>query len=72
MNVVHLISKKRDGGELTTDEIGFLVDGYVRGEVSDYQMSAWAMAVFIRGMSVAETAALIAQEAVVTTGARGA
>jgi pyrimidine-nucleoside phosphorylase len=58
MNVVHVISKKRDGGELTSDEIGSLVTGYVRGDVADYQMSSWAMAVFIRGMTVAETAAL--------------
>ncbi len=58
MNVVHLIAKKRDGGELTADEIGALITGYVRGDVPDYQMSAWAMAVYIRGMTVAETAAL--------------
>jgi len=58
MNVVHVISKKRDGGELTADEIGFLIHGYVRGDVADYQMSSWAMAVFIRGMTVDETAAL--------------
>jgi pyrimidine-nucleoside phosphorylase len=58
MNVVQLISKKRDGGELSSDEIGALIEGYVRGEVPDYQMSAWAMAVFLRGMSVAEIAAL--------------
>ena len=44
MNVVHIISKKRDGGELTADEIGFIVNGYVRGTVADYQMSSWAMA----------------------------
>jgi pyrimidine-nucleoside phosphorylase len=58
MNVVQLISKKRDGHELTEDEIGALVAGYVRGDVPDYQMSAWAMAVFLRGMTVEETAAL--------------
>ncbi len=58
MNVVHLISKKRDGAELTSEEIGSLINGYVRGDVADYQMSAWAMAVFIRGMTVAEIAAL--------------
>jgi pyrimidine-nucleoside phosphorylase len=58
MNVVHLISKKRDGGELTPYEIGALVEGYVRGGVPDYQMAAWAMAVFLRGMTVEETAAL--------------
>jgi len=58
MNVVSLISKKRDGGELTEDEIGLLIAGYVRGDVPDYQMAAWAMAVYLRGMTVAETAAL--------------
>jgi pyrimidine-nucleoside phosphorylase len=58
MNVVYLISKKRDGGELSVDEIGALISGYVDGSVPEYQMSAWAMAVFLRGMTVAETAAL--------------
>jgi pyrimidine-nucleoside phosphorylase len=58
MNVVNIISKKRDGGELAADEIGALVIGYVRGDVPDYQMAAWAMAVYLRGMTVAETAAL--------------
>jgi pyrimidine-nucleoside phosphorylase len=58
MNVVQLISKKRDGGEFTGDEIGALIAGYVAGDVPDYQMSAWAMAVFLRGMTVAEIAAL--------------
>src|SRR4051795_5400980 len=58
MNVVYLISKKRDGGELSPEEIGSLISGYVRGDVPDYQMSAWAMAVYLRGMTVAETAAL--------------
>jgi pyrimidine-nucleoside phosphorylase len=58
MNVVQIISKKRDGGELSSDEIGALIEGYVRGDVPDYQMSAWAMAVFLRGMNVSEIAAL--------------
>jgi pyrimidine-nucleoside phosphorylase len=58
MNVVHLITKKRDGGEHTADEIGALIHGYVRGDVHEYQMSAWAMAVYLRGMTVDETAAL--------------
>ncbi len=58
MNVVSLISKKRDGGELTEDEIGSLIAGYVRGDVPDYQMASWAMAVYLRGMTVAEIAAL--------------
>jgi len=58
MNVVSLISKKRDGGELTADEIGSLITGYVRGDVPDYQMASWAMAVYLRGMTGAEIAAL--------------
>jgi pyrimidine-nucleoside phosphorylase len=58
MNVVSLISKKRDGGELTEDEIGQLINGYVKGDVPDYQMASWAMAVYLRGMTVAEIAAL--------------
>jgi pyrimidine-nucleoside phosphorylase len=58
MNVVSLISKKRDGRELSSEEIGALIGGYVHGDVHDYQMSAWAMAVYLRGMTVAETAAL--------------
>jgi pyrimidine-nucleoside phosphorylase len=58
MNIVHLISKKRDGQELADYEIGALIDAYVKGDVPDYQMSAWAMAVFLRGMTVAEITAL--------------
>ncbi len=58
MNPVQLISRKRDGAELSAAEIGELIGGYVRGDVPDYQMSAWAMAVFLRGMTTAETAAL--------------
>jgi pyrimidine-nucleoside phosphorylase len=58
VNVIQLIAKKRDGGELSSEEIGALIRGYVGGEVPDYQMSAWAMAVYLRGMNVAETAAL--------------
>lgn len=58
MRAVDLIQKKRDGGELTAKELTFLVDGYCEGGIPDYQMSAWAMAVFYRGMTPAETAAL--------------
>ncbi|MEM9585783.1 MAG: thymidine phosphorylase [Planctomycetota bacterium] len=53
-----LLMKKRDGGTLTDDEIRFLVDGFCRGEVADYQMSAFAMAVCLRGMSPDEITSL--------------
>ena len=48
--MTELIAKKRDGGALTTEEIGFMIDGYVRGEIPDYQMSAMCMAIFFSGM----------------------
>ncbi len=56
MRVYDLIQKKRDGGELTADEISMLLSGYAAGEIPDYQMSAFLMAVFFRGMSLRETA----------------
>jgi pyrimidine-nucleoside phosphorylase len=55
MHVPTIIEKKREGNELTAAEIAHLVSGFTRGEVADYQMSAWAMAVFFRGMTPAET-----------------
>ncbi len=58
MRAVDIIQRKRDGGELTSDEIGFFVKGYTRGEIPDYQASALAMAVFFQGMTAAETVAL--------------
>jgi pyrimidine-nucleoside phosphorylase len=58
MLVTDLIRKKRDGAELQRAEIEFLVNGYTRDEIPDYQMSAWLMAVLLRGMSRAELAAL--------------
>jgi pyrimidine-nucleoside phosphorylase len=58
MRAVELIAKKRDGQALTADEIGWLVAGYAAGEIPDYQMSAWAMAVVLRGMDDRETADL--------------
>jgi pyrimidine-nucleoside phosphorylase len=58
MRAVDLIRKKRDGGELTREEISYLVEGAARGTVPDYQLSAWLMAVLCRGMTRAETADL--------------
>ena len=54
MRAVDLIQKKRDGQELTSDEIKWLVEGYVAGTVPDYQMSAFAMAVYFKGMTTRE------------------
>ena len=58
MRPVDLIRKKRDGGEHSRKEISSLVEAFTRGDVPDYQMSAWMMAVLLRGMTEAETAAL--------------
>ncbi|WP_314585316.1 pyrimidine-nucleoside phosphorylase [Paenibacillus terrigena] len=58
MRAVDIIQKKRDGEELTREEISFLIRGYSDGSVPDYQMSAWAMAVFYKGMTARETADL--------------
>jgi pyrimidine-nucleoside phosphorylase len=58
MRAVDLIRKKRDSGEHTREEIDFLISGYTRGEIPDYQMAAWLMATWIRGVSRAEIAAL--------------
>lgn len=58
MQATDLIRKKRDGGELSTGEMYDLISGYTRGEIPDYQMSAFLMAVFFRGMSRRETADL--------------
>jgi pyrimidine-nucleoside phosphorylase len=55
MHVPTLIEKKRDGGELSANEIKALIAEFTHGDLPDYQMSAWAMAVFFRGMTAAET-----------------
>src|SRR5712692_4392063 len=60
MRVVELIERKRDGGSLGADEIDHLVQGYTRGDIPDYQMAAFLMAVVLRGMDARETAALTA------------
>ena len=55
MHIPTLIEKKRDGHELTKAEIEQLITGFTSGAVADYQMSAWAMAVFFKGMTAEET-----------------
>ncbi|MFU8772035.1 MAG: thymidine phosphorylase [Anaerolineales bacterium] len=55
MRAIDIIEKKRDGRELTRDEIEFLVQGFTSDEIPDYQMAAWAMAVFFTGMTPRET-----------------
>lgn len=54
MNIVDLITKKRDGGAHSANELHFLMDGIVKGTVPDYQMAAWAMAIYFQGMTPAE------------------
>ena len=58
MRMYDIIHKKREGGELTQEELAFFVQGYTAGEIPDYQASALMMAVFFRGMTQRETAAL--------------
>ena len=58
MNPVDIIIKKRDGNELSQEEIQFFINGFVAGSIADYQVAAWAMAIYFRGMSDAETTAL--------------
>src|SRR5207244_1403045 len=68
--VIHpaeLIQRKRDGGELAAEELADLVRGYARGDVPDYQMAAFTMAVYFRGLSSAETFALT--DAMIRSGA---
>ena len=60
MRPIDLIRKKRDGGELSSDEVQFLIQAYTRDEIPDYQMAAWLMAVVIRGMTRGELSALTA------------
>jgi pyrimidine-nucleoside phosphorylase len=58
LQALEVIGRKRDGGEHSPDEIEYLLSGYLRGDIPDYQMAAWLMAVCIRGMTRAETLAL--------------
>lgn len=54
MRTVDLIEKKRDGGELSTEELTYLINGYVSGAIPDYQIAALAMAIYYQGMSIRE------------------
>ncbi|MDF2854495.1 MAG: deoA [Neobacillus sp.] len=58
MRMVDLIEKKRDGLELTTDEIKYIINGYTEGSIPDYQISAFTMAIFFKGMTEKERADL--------------
>lgn len=66
MRAVDVIQRKRNGLELTREEIDFFIQGYAAGEIPDYQASAFTMAVFFRGMTASETVALT--EAMMRTG----
>lgn len=66
MNAVDIIIKKREGESLSKEEIEFFIKGFYRKEIADYQMSAWLMASFIRGLSKEETVSLIS--AILSTG----
>lgn len=66
MRMYDLIYKKREGEELTPEEIEWIISGYTAGDIPDYQISAWAMAVFFKGMEARETASLT--ESVVNSG----
>ncbi|MDR3271603.1 MAG: pyrimidine-nucleoside phosphorylase, partial [Peptococcaceae bacterium] len=58
MRAVDIIEKKRNGGELSREEIRWLIHMYTSGQIPDYQLSAWAMAVYFQGMTTQETAEL--------------
>ena len=58
MRMVDLIEKKRDGGILSKEEIDFIIEGYTNGTIPDYQMSAFAMAVYFQGMTDEESTSL--------------
>lgn len=58
MNIIRLIEIKRDGGELSDDQIGWFVESYTQNEIPDYQVAALLMAIYLRGMSQHETSVL--------------
>ena len=55
MKMYDLIMKKKQGMELSKDEITFMIDGYTKGKIPDYQMSAMTMAICFQGMTAEET-----------------
>jgi pyrimidine-nucleoside phosphorylase len=58
MRAIDIIVKKRDGGDLTAEEIQFFIQGYTRGDIPDYQAAAWCMAVLLQGMTQREASDL--------------
>lgn len=66
MRAYDIIYKKREGEQLTNDEINYIINGYVNGEIKDYQMSALLMAIFFRGMNDREISTLT--EAMINSG----
>ena len=55
MLATEIIAKKRDGFELSEEELEYFVSGYTQGEIPDYQAAAWLMAVYLNGMTLRET-----------------
>ena len=55
MNILEIIDKKREGLELSNEEIKYFVQGYTKGEIADYQASALIMAIYLKGMTKQET-----------------
>ena len=55
MNMIHIIQKKKDGLALTREEIQWFIDGYVAGDIPDYQASALLMAIYFQGLNREET-----------------
>ena len=55
MRIYDLIYKKREGGKLTREEVSFIISGYVSGQIPDYQVSAFLMAAFLKGLDDEET-----------------
>ena len=58
MNILDIITKKKNGSSLSYDELKFAFMGYLNGEIPDYQISAWLMAITIIGMNISETLSL--------------